>query len=501
MLFIMKQLKIEKFTVPICILLFNLLFWSEKMGLNALLFTLVIIGVLLRKHKEEFTFPLLATIAGTLIAAGMVVVNNSQLSKTVLFLSSFVMAGFFHRSDLKFIGFSFLATLRQLFASPYQLLSWELQPKTQGKSFGKSLSGLLTFGLIPLFIFGCFLFMYCMANNKFAKLVFNFMDLIFSPSTSNYSFFTFDQFMFFLLSLFLVGALLLKPVTKRFAVWQTLCKDNLERQRRGKKFGFMRFSMLALRREYKVGLIMMIALNALLLVVNLTDIVYVWFNFEPMSARALSKYVHEGTYILIISIFWAMGVVLYYFRKNINFLGGIKPLKYLALAWIIQNVVLAFSVGMRNYHYIREYGLASKRIGVIFFLILTIIGLLLMWVKVRDRKSVYFLVDRTAWALYGMLIFLTFFNWDVLMTRYNLAVNSNKSLDVVYLASKLSDKNLHILLEHKDAMKNRAPGKSNWLDMTLKNKKYRFHKMQDSYSVLSWNYRDWQVKRALKDKR
>jgi len=495
----MKSSKIEKFIVPACILLFNLLFWSEKMGLNALLFTLVIIAVLLRKYKGGFTFPLIATTGGTLLAAVMVVLNNSDLSKVILLLSSFVMAGFFHRTDLKFIGFSFLSSLRQIISVPIQLGSDLLSNKVRGQSIQGAFSNYMVYGLIPTMVFGLFVMLYSTANDKFADLVFDYIGMIFKPTTG-FSLFSFDQVMFFLLSVFVTGVLLLKPIKERFGTLQASCTDNLKRNK-GKEFYFStgEFTTLALKKEYQIGLIMMIALNVLLFVVNLTDIAYVWFNFEPMSPSELSKFVHDGTYILIISIFCAMAVLLYYFRGNINFLVGIKPLKYASLVWIIQNAILATSVGIRNYHYIREYGLASKRIGVLVFLVLTVIGLLLMWVKIRDRKSLYFLLDRNAWAVYGMLIFLTLFNWDGLMTRYNLAVNSDKPLDTYYLTDKLSDKNLPLLLEHEALIKSRSVN-ANVVNYAIELKKARFLRMQTRYTLLSWNYRDWQVKRYLKSR-
>lgn len=490
----MKQLKIDQILVPISILLFNLLFWSEKMGINALLFTSIIIAVLLRKYKGAFTLPLIASIAGTLISAVMVVVNNSELSKVVLILSSFAMAGFFHRADLKFLGFSFLATLRQILSVPAHLLGNLFSQKAVGHSVSKGIVNLSKYGIVPTLIFGFFLTLYCAANDKFANLLSNYIELIFRPATSG-SLFSFDQVMFFLLSVFVVGALLLKPKQDRFATAQSKFKDQMDRKRKDYR-GFARFQMLDLLQEYKNGLILMIALNVLLFVVNMTDIVFVWFNFEPMSANALSKYVHEGTYILIASILCAMGVLLYFFRGNINFLGGIKPLKYAALAWIIQNVVLATSVGIRNFHYIREYGLASKRIGVLVFLLLTVIGLIFMWVKIRDRKSVFFMLDRNAWAAYGMLIFLTMFNWDGLITRYNLSMNSNNTLDAYYIIHKLSDKNLPLLIEYQASMK--GSKNSYWSESGLHNKLRRFVRMQSRYTILSWNYRDWQVARYLR---
>ena len=171
-------------------------------------------------------------------------------------------------------------------------------------------------------------------------------------------------------------------------------------------------------------------LNILLCIVNLVDIQHVWLGYEGgLSPIELSNYVHEGTYLLIASIGFAMGILLYFFRRNINFLPNNSFLKNLSYIWIIQNAILALSVGARNIHYISAYGLAYKRLGVFIFLVLTIIGLYTMYLKVRDQLTTYFLIQNNTWALYFVMAFLTMIDWDVEITKYNVSAGNPTYID------------------------------------------------------------------------
>ena len=121
----------------------------------------------------------------------------------------------------------------------------------------------------------------------------------------------------------------------------------------------------------------------------------------------------------------------------------------MAYGWISQNGLLAISVGIRNYHYIDYHGLAYKRIGVIFFLALTLFGLGSLFVKIANKKSGYFLWRTNAWAVYGVMVLLALFNWDGIITKHNLNHNTDKDIDIPFLLT-LSDKVLPELHEHRE---------------------------------------------------
>ncbi|MEG2069830.1 MAG: DUF4153 domain-containing protein, partial [Bacteroidales bacterium] len=86
---------------------------------------------------------------------------------------------------------------------------------------------------------------------------------------------------------------------------------------------------------------------------------------------------------------------------------------------IAQNLLMTFSVMIRNYWYMNYFGLAYKRIAVFFFLLLTVIGLVTIIIKIMKRKSSYFLWKVNSFAFLSVLIISMFFNWDVIIAKHN----------------------------------------------------------------------------------
>ncbi|MFM2267105.1 MAG: hypothetical protein RL757_546, partial [Bacteroidota bacterium] len=195
-------------------------------------------------------------------------------------------------------------------------------------------------------------------------------------------------------------------------------------------------------------------------------------------------------------------------------------LQLLAFVWIGQNIFSAISVGSRNWQYIYNCGLAYKRVGVFLFLMITIVGLIFLFLKVKNKKTFFFVTKRTLWAAYAILLAASFVNWDVLITRFNLT-NPVKigNLDTYFLTRIVSEKNIPVLLEYKDvlikageakikmdSMANRETSDAdydrNQTDITvdINNKCRRFVEEQKQYSFLSWNVADYTVKNTLSQK-
>jgi hypothetical protein len=197
---------------------------------------------------------------------------------------------------------------------------------------------------------------------------------------------------------------------------------------------------------------------------------------------------------LILSILLSMGIMLYFFRKNQHFFprgGWLHRLSYL---WILQNGILLISVGLRNYHYIAYHGLAYKRIGVIFFLLLTLIGLFTLFFKIRDARSAFFLFRTNGWAVYVVMLSICLINWDPFIARYNLTRDYPGRIDTEFLLS-LSDKALPILVAHRELFTMTPRGNDE--RQLLAEKIERFRGRYESHSWLSWNRADYRAYRAL----
>jgi len=86
------------------------------------------------------------------------------------------------------------------------------------------------------------------------------------------------------------------------------------------------FRNLDLQIEYKSGVFLLSSLCVLLIGLLYLEISNVWIGFQ-WEGELLKELVHEGTYILIVAIIISMGLTIYYFRKNLNFIKGINHSK------------------------------------------------------------------------------------------------------------------------------------------------------------------------------
>jgi uncharacterized membrane protein len=286
-----------------------------------------------------------------------------------------------------------------------------------------------------------------------------------------------------------------------FADQENSCSENILRKRL-KRFG--KIKPLGLKDENKTAILLMGLVNLLLFVINGIDIQWIWLNFSLTGSQTYAQLVHEGTYLLILSILISMGIIFYYFRKNQNFYSKNRRLKSVAYLWIAQNILLAMSVAIRNIRYIDHYGLTYKRIGVLVFLIMTCIGLITLFLKVKNGKTSYYVVKINAWALYLLLFGLSVFNWDIIVVSYNLNMPETAPIDKSYLLT-FSDKTLPILYIHKTRfIQDVDKGKqvdSDYSEMSYSLKiderirDYRYYEGVSEETWLSWNYADYKTRK------
>lgn len=178
--------------------------------------------------------------------------------------------------------------------------------------------------------------------------------------------------------------------------------------------------------------------------------------------------------------------------------------------WLIQNSILAVSVGIRNFWYIHYFALAYKRIGVIIFLLATLYGIITVLIKIRKQKSTFYLLRTNALFMFVLLILSSGINWDQLIVRYNFQHAETAFLHLDYLAT-LSDQSLPELdkslaeLQRLDIIqkglfpfekKYMTPGQYCYI---IDDRIRRFKTKWESQSILSWNLPDFLAYRKLKD--
>jgi hypothetical protein len=421
--------------------LFTLLFHGQTMGINVLLFELPLLGLLWWMRRPKPTLEVVITTVGTLMSAVFVVIHGSDLARTVNVLSLLVAVGALLAPQLHALHHALLISVRHILPAQRSFLH-----SAQGSRrtnvvprLGKSTAATL---IAVLLVVVLFMVIYQSSNPHFDSV----MDRFWASVESLFDRFDLTLAFTFALGLATTNIVLQQSQQPKLMAWMGRSNDMLLRHRERRPLT----SMLGLRYELRTGVLLLGLLNLLLLLVNVLDIRHVWFNFS-FSGQYLKQFVHEGTYLLILSILLGAGIVLWFFRANQNFHRSNRTLKTLAFIWLAQNAVLAISVGIRNYWYIHHYALAYKRIGVAFFLLAVLIGLVLVGLKVRDRRSRHFLLRWNAFAVYSILLVMTCVNWDVLIARYNFSKQDQSFIHLDFMAT-LSDKALPWLAQEQHAL-------------------------------------------------
>ncbi len=471
--------------------LFNFLFWEEKMGANTLLFSLFYLAALwsiFPESRNSRRFWL--TAGGTLLTAFMVTWHNSFAAKFAYFVSAMCVAGFAQEKDIKFILNALWQYMRGWRFAFGHLLTSASPQNYQGRFIWRN----LRLGIVPFLVASVFYILYYAANDKFATLADRFWSQVGQLLAFDISI---PHLLFVLFGFFLTGAAFWYN-DGRIVANEKAQPDELGRVRPPRKHYQAATAMLGLRREFQQSSILLWMLNILLFIVNLTDIRHVWFGFDEAAQADLKGYVHQGTYVLIVSILLAMSVLFFVFRKNLNFFPGNTGLKSASAIWLLQNAVLAVSVGIRNWRYIDFHGLAYKRIGVMLFLGLVFFGLAALWKKINHRYSMFWLWRLNGWALYVLLVLNACVNWDVFITRYNLSGTAKSSVDVNYMIYTVSNKNLFLLEENAALL----PTLNMYPEMPaeairrgIELKREGFDKEMERFSWKSWNGADEKNKR------
>jgi hypothetical protein len=203
-----------------------------------------------------------------------------------------------------------------------------------------------------------------------------------------------------------------------------------------------------------------------------------------------------------------MAIVLFFFRGNLNFYSKNSTLKFLSYTWLAQNAVLAVSVAIRNFWYIKYFALAYGRIGVLFFLLLTLYGIYTVFIKVRDKKSTFYLLRSNNLVIYCMLVFMTFFNWDVIVARYNFRhyqtsfVHLNFLSELSYKALPYLDKDMEELNRIQTIQNSLFPFEEKYMTPesyynAIQEKKELFLTNFRKKNVRSWNLAEYRAYKKL----
>lgn len=486
--------------------IFTILFYQQSAGINMLIFELLYLLFILRFARQSIQSPLAwIFFGGTILTAVFTVITNSVFVILFNCISLLLLTGvLIFPNAVSVISVAALAFYNLLLAQ-VEGFNTLIAHKSGGRPLRKFVHYLKII-IVPVAIVTVFVFIYKSANPVFSKVTNNFFADINAWFTL-----LFQRVDFWLITTIFFGYLLSNVLVFQHPVAEVIAYD-------GKSDGLLRvrnpnFNSIvlrntALKNEYRAAVFLFFSLNLLLLIVNIIDINWVWLHFD-WSGQYLKQFVHEGTWLLILSILISIVLVLFFFRGNLNFFTRNKTLKTLSYVWLIQNGILAVSVGIRNFYYIQHFALAYKRIGVLVFLFLVLIGLASVIYKIHQRKSAFFTTRVNALSLYLVLLVASLFNWDSIIARYNFNHYQTAFVHLDFL-SDLSDKALPYLIKsdaellalkesqeklfHFDYTYMKPQQYKRIIDYRIEN----FINKWEEKGFLSWNYPEYRAYQILK---
>jgi hypothetical protein len=452
-------------------------------GINTFLFSGVVLSWLFHLHPEARKSRvawMMATL--TVVSSILVVWVHSSLAMVVHFGTLFSTAGFVQRRELRFIGFALLLVLTNLINGP-RAISQQFNESDSARPFFRRALRYFPLVILPGGLVFVFLVVYMIASPTLLDWVLDILETLVNWVLDLQVL----KWGWQLLIGIVVGVLLLYPMfNEKLLNWIGKSKERLVRVRR-KNF---RGNPLGLLHEHRVAIGLLATLNGLTFIYQIGAFRDLLVKRDAYhAAQHLSHQVHFATYALIFSVLLAMGVLLYYFRGNQHFFPKNHSLKALALVWLGQNLLLLLVVAGYNFQYIEAFGLAYKRIGVLFFLVAVMAGLGFTGVKILRTKTLYYLFQRNAWVVYALLFLGSAVNWEVVITRYNLFVATEEPLDLVFLLNDMSTQNLYLLQGHWELIEDRI-GEQLDQDVWLEAKIDAFEQQQQEKTWLSWNWPD-----------
>lgn len=510
-----------RFIITIALLvIYNFFFWSEKLGLNIFIFfSLGIVAQLFMNEENIKNKNVIVSMLAALYASAMVLFINSGYAKFAAFVCFMIFTGYIHQPQLQTVYSAVLTTVSSFVIFPYNIYTEIRYFASKFRAFKLALK-FVKLAFIPLIFFVIFYSIYAYSNP-----VFNSYSVTFWDSIGNYLYDIFInypilRFFYILLGSMLITAFIYNNNIRVFTELDNSFHESLQRDKIFKvhsrtkpvpKSHLMytlfsyRFKPNSLKLETKMGIVLLVMMNALLLLLNVIDIQVTWLGFDAANIENIAYYVHEGTYYLIFSILLSMAILLVIFRGSQNYLASNKTLKLLAYTWIVQNAFMAVSVSLRNIYYIEHYfALSYKRIGVMIFIILTLTGLVTMILKIHQKRTTFWLFKVNSMAAILMLLIMSSFSWDITIAEFNLKNPAKDKIDIDYLL-KLNDDALPVLDKHRDVL-NRDFLEYSFIfsdynnGLTVyKQRVESFDINQENYSWLSWNLPDERTKQYYKE--
>ncbi len=423
-------MKINDYLLLIATGAYSFLFYEQNAVINYLLFNIVFIAILAIKNKEVIAKRKWWWCVGLcLISSTSIFVNSSALSIVANIFSLLLLAALSFNTVTSSI-FSFAFSCFSVLSSPVFMII-DLVNRIQNKTEEpESKKGYRILALVIVFILSLLFFvMYKSANPLFAE----------NTKWINLDFISFRWIVFTIGAFILLYGLFYHRNIKLIERWENnlsisnAINENVDREKHHET-------------ERLAGLVLFVLLNLMLLGLNVGDVQTLYLGVGLPKGMTHSDFVHDGVEVIILSIIVATSLIMFLYRKEFKNVKGNKALSSLIYLWIVQNILMLVSTAYRNQMYIHEFNYTYKRIGVYVWLALAVIGLIIMFIKIYKERSNWYLIKSNVALWFTVLSLCSCFNWDKIITQYNLSNKPLMQVDFYYLFS-LSDTNIPELLE------------------------------------------------------
>lgn len=179
----------------------------------------------------------------------------------------------------------------------------------------------------------------------------------------------------------------------------------------------------------------LVTFNAIFLVQNVSDLVFLWSGAPLPEGVTLADYAHRGAYPLIVTALLAAVFVLIAARPG-SAGAGSALVRRLIVLWIAQNVLLVASSVLRTLDYVAAYSLTAFRIAALAWMGLVAVGLVLIVWRMLTGRSIAWLINSNAAAAALVLTACTIADLGEIAASYNVRkARSSDDLDLCYLSS------------------------------------------------------------------
>ena len=473
-------------------LVFTLLFFEKSIGLNLVILEWITIPIMLILNRPFKFNKLTVTALAVLLTTSLAVLYSH--SGWTIFVN--ILMFFTCNSIIVFKEYrSYMYAAFEAFRNAALSFVPQIHKKHEDGEPKMKKSKIFWLTVLAFVITMAFVLLYSLGSSKFGEWVSDILQSL-----------NFKFILLFLLGLVFANFAFRKK-TEKLMTYEAGLDETIVRKR--KKIFLHGLSQTLKNRNF-FGVMLLGMLNIVLLFFNISDIRYVWFY--SWDGMFLKEFVHEGTWILTFAILISQMIALLFFRENLNFYSRNRLLKILTMIWLAQNCLMTLSVGIRNFWYVKYFGLAFGRITVFFFLLLVIVGLISIMIKVSKRKTMFYLLKVNSYAFMVVISLSALVNWNVVIAQYNFAHSDSSFIEYSFMA-QLSDPALPYLTKTReeldliDQQQQKAMKFDTRQDYFITSKKYEilikmkileFIDRYEKQDFLEWNLADEWAYRELK---